>query len=208
LFQEVHGNLTVGHGVAVYRPDMIGRMENVKPRAYAGGINMRFYEDPAIIRGSKTRPKEFTIHDGMKRPSILVMAVPITEGIPIHFDFSGRPKSSLPIANHKIENSQEHILSSLLYYDTIYGFNESRVNLDRRSNTSYFDAHNRLNTLTTRCHYQEFNPETGFLDIIHLSQGHLGRHGNGRTSHKTWDGNSMFFEDQEYEKEKIPPKGG
>jgi len=83
---------------------------------------------------------------------------------------------------------------------------DSGISIERRTERQYFDANNQLNTMTARCHYQEYDPETGHFSIVHLSHSHMGIDGSGRTSHFTWSGDRKRFEKQNYHETQIVPK--
>jgi hypothetical protein len=182
----VYGNFTFNSKGMVWRERNIEILQNVAPRRYIGGNNLRF------MRG----PSDLDIV-GRERPSIIACLVPITETeFPLRMDFTG--KVDVPNRNTDIDPLMRRTdYTSAELYSRIYNV-AARKSPSHGWLEDYFGAMSRLNTVAYPGTYFAFDRTVGRFADIHECQGHRKANGSGRGCKQVWNGQKKLFPQQDW----------
>lgn len=182
----IYGNFTFKSKANVWRPENIIVLENIKARAYLGGMDMSWV----------THKADFKMAPNV-RPSMVAMLVPITENVfPEDLSIAG----TLEFADENAAldpRAKWPQFSSAEYYNLLYGF-EDQLHHQQIKRSKYFGVQNVVPPVSSQGQQIPFNPVIGGFDYEHFTEcrSSLGADGCYSGAGQVWKGNKPYFQRQ------------
>ncbi len=182
----IYGNFTFKSKANVWRPENIIVLENIKARAYLGGMDMSWV----------THKADFKLAPSV-RPSIVAMLVPITENV-FPEDLSIAGTMEFADENAALDpRAKWPQFSSAEYYNLMYGF-QDQLHHQQIKRSKYFGVQNVVPPVSSQGQQIPFNPVYGGFDYEHFTEcrSSLGADGCYSGAGQVWKGNKPYFQRQ------------